>query len=188
MPSVPVVIPFQDVFARAMGERLPVPPPVRRYWGCGLVRQRSGDLWEVMVTSDRSIAPIEVQAEISRLDELPEGYFMAGFGGHGMASNAFYWCEVARDRRVFFRIPHGNAYSRIEDERAGVLAFLKGYGAFWERAGEAALEHLRAIDSMGAAAYELTFRDGTKRTSKRTRLHRPFAALLDLPPGGGEED
>jgi hypothetical protein len=77
-----------------------------------------------------------VQSDMRRMNDYGDGFFMAGFWGHGAASYAFYWCEVNDRERLFLRLHYGSAYADRDEERHRLVASLGEYAALRRAARE----------------------------------------------------
>jgi hypothetical protein len=146
---------FAERFAEWMGCAFPLPLPADYQV---IVADRADE--QLIGSPAADAAPLLLQADIGRLDELPLGYFLTGFWGHGANSYAFYFCEVDEARRVFFRLPYGGIYDDVARQRRAVVAFLSGYAELRRRDD---VVKLRAVDSMGEARYDLELKGGGRR-------------------------
>jgi hypothetical protein len=99
-------------------------------------------------------SPFFIQRHIQDfIDSAPDDYYTIGYWGYGIASHAFYYVRVSGPIRVFFRLPHGNAYEEPAEEAALIREFLPRYLAFEERLTHCGVKSLVAIESMGSATY-----------------------------------
>ena len=122
-----------------------------------------------------------LQGEIKEfLDDSPEGYFLAGFWGHGVNSYAFYYSLADYWRKIFFRLPYGGVYMDNKKNADMIREFLISYLEF-ERAIKDRAEILVAVDSMSAGYYEIVLPDGESIELKESLFHDPsFKEKFDL--------
>jgi hypothetical protein len=159
-----------DAYERAFGSSMPFVIPE----GCEPL------IHDGLLVGRRVGGGLLVQADLGRVAELPEGAFQAGFYGHGANSYAFYFCEVTRDRRVFFRLPYGGVY--MDNARAArrIASFMAAYAALRTHPGDA-LAHLFAVESMGKRRYEARFVSG--KTATYAGPFRETFAKGEVPDG-----
>jgi hypothetical protein len=120
-----------------------------------------------------------VQEDIDEFLSVPDGYFLAGFWGHGVNSYAFYWCVADRRQRVFLRLPYGGVYMDPKKAPAGVLSVLRSYAGFWTRRKAADIARLVAVSSMDSGGALAQFTDGTYACVAELGLPAdPFKAVL----------
>jgi hypothetical protein len=112
-------------------------------------------------STDAAQRPLLAQGDISRFLSVADGYFLAGFWGHGINSYAFYWCVADTRQRVFLRLPYGGVYMDAETTGAEVLSALRGYAAFWTHPAAAEVTRLVVVSAMGEGEALAQFADGT---------------------------
>jgi len=56
-----------------------------------------------------------------------QGYFLVGFGGHGINSSAFYYSRVNAWSRIFFRLPYGGVYTDNNVMAKLIIQFLTSF-------------------------------------------------------------
>jgi hypothetical protein len=163
---------LRDVFRRELRAELPLPLPSHcvSVPGDGLL----------IGSAEAARRPLLTQSDIVPFLSVPDGYFLAGFWGHGVNSYAFYWCVADARQRVFLRLPYGGVYMDLEQAHIGVLSVLRSYSAFWTRPAAAEIARLVAFSSMGSGEALAQFVDGTYACAAGQGFSA-FEAVLSAP-------
>jgi hypothetical protein len=123
-----------------------------------------------------------IEHDMEAFLSVPDGYFLAGFWGHGCNSYAFYWCVADARQRVFLRLPYGGVYMNAKTAGAEVLSVLCSYAAFWSHPVAAEITRLAAVSSMGSSEALAQFADGTYAcAAAQGSSADPFEAVLSAP-------
>jgi hypothetical protein len=162
---------LRDAFRRELKADLPLPLPSQ----CISVT----DDGLLVGNAEAARRPLLVEEDIDEFLSVPDGYFLAGFWGHGVNSYAFYWCVADPRQRVFLRLPYGGVYMHPEETAAGVLSVLRSYAGFWTRRTAADIVRLVAVSSMDGGGALAQFIDGTYACVAELGLPAdPFKAVL----------
>jgi hypothetical protein len=111
----------------------------------------SGEPCPVLVGSPGAVRRPMLNGSYSDVQDLPVGYFLTGFSGYGINSNAFYFVSAQPGWRAFLRIPFGNVYADPEREAREVLDALAG----WRRLSSVALVDVLAYANMGSSIVQV---------------------------------
>lgn len=143
---------FLDWFSQRYGAPFPVQLKVR------LVKL-DGDVW----VSENLAGAVEHPPMVPGFLDEPSEYAMAGEWGRGVNSYAFYLVEKRDPHRRFFRLPSGGAYTRPEESKREILAYLQGYET-WRRTQEGQLAQSLLIHNMGDSDAQVTLGNGQQLT------------------------
>ena len=103
--------------------------------------------------------PCFVQDDIPRFfDSCPEGYYLIGYWGHGVNSNAFYYQRIDSWSKVFLRLGFGGLYTNKKRDAETIKEFLSRYFDF-ERRIKNKVKSLRVLESMGQKQYNIVTSD-----------------------------
>jgi hypothetical protein len=150
---------FLEFFEKVMRAPFPLPLPANLVDGrTGRGRKRGPT--RMIGTSEAYEKPMLIQADIGRLPELPLGYLLTGFWGHGVNSHAFYWVEATASVRVFFRLFYGGGYGDPDRDGPKVVRYLANWGEFVARKVPGEVQEILAFDSMGSGFWRFKMTDG----------------------------
>jgi len=158
---------FQQCFGIAMPKDILINEPLVPL---SLSNESEQYLWGSKIATEKQYL---IQGHIdSFIEEVPEGYYLIGFWGHGVNSYAFYYSMVGEWRRIFFRLPYGGIY--IDNEMAGkqVRGFLEKYIDF-EKSLAGSVKSLIAVDSMRSGYYKIIKNDGQIIELKESFFENP---------------
>jgi hypothetical protein len=180
LPPLRPVVPFARYFEHVMG----APPPfaIPDQYVCLAFDQLSGGIsHEMFIASDRS-PPVIMQVQLGAARQMPPGYFMAGFWGHGVNSDSVYLARATERSRLYLRLAYGaGAYCEDpEDERKRALASL---GRYSQLAESLPAKRVTLLYSLGEAYYEIVRLDDRVVSSPHNRFNLDDIDLLALAQG-----
>lgn len=121
------------------------------------------------------------EGHIHHLMRDMDNYFLMGYWGHGMNSYAFYYVRVDSERKIFFRLPFGGAYTDNDKSSRTINSFFTKYLDF-EKKINGKVKKLTAVRSMGHRShYVMEKENGDIIELDKDRWNRedPFEYLLN---------
>ena len=181
---------LHEYFELLVGQPLPLPVP-REASPVDAVERDGVTMARLVASPSAADNLLLVEGSAQTLREAAEGYFLAGFWGHGVNSYSFYWCQVDRRWRVYLRLPFGGAYSDAQAQGRRLMATMTRLRELLERAERGAARRVLLFDSIDWVECEIELFDGRVISCKGdlASWHDLAAEIAPAPPGsqGGRD-